>query len=90
MRCCQRGALAAATPDPSAGLPLQIETPGGAAGVPNPDHIFEKYYRAPGAPRQSGSGLGHYIVKALVERLGGSIACRSHAGLVIFTLWLPL
>ncbi len=83
-------ALALATPDTSAGLQLQIENPAGAAGVPEPDHIFEKYYRAPGANRQSGSGLGLYIVKALVERLGGSIACRSHAGLVIFTLWLPL
>lgn len=82
--------LALATPDTSAGLQLQIENPAGAAGTPDPAHIFEKYYRAPGAQRQSGSGLGLYIVKALVERLDGTIACRPHAGLVVFALWLPL
>lgn len=82
--------LALATPGSHAGLQLQVQNTAGAAGAPDPAHVFEKYYRAPGAHQQSGSGLGLYIVKALVERLGGAIACRPHADLVIFNLWLPL
>lgn len=82
--------LALATPGAHNGLRLQIENAAGAAGTPDPAQVFHKYYRAPGAHRQSGSGLGLYIVKALVERLGGTIACRPQAGLVVFNLWLPL
>lgn len=82
--------LALATHDGHAGLQLQIDNAAGSAGTPDPAQVFDKYYRTSGAHRQSGSGLGLYIVKALVERLGGTIACRPHAGLVVFALWLPL
>lgn len=82
--------LALATPGGHAGLQFQVQNAAGTAGAPDPAHVFEKYYRAPGAHRQSGSGLGLYIVQALVQRLGGTIACRPQAGLVVFDLWLPL
>ena len=71
------------------GVCIEIENTAGAAGVPDPARIFEKYYRAPGAQQQSGSGLGLYIVKALVQQLGGSIDCQQRAGVIIFKLWLP-
>lgn len=82
--------LALATPGTPPSLHLQIENAAGVAGLPDLDRVFQKYYRAPGAHRQSGSGLGLYIVKALVERLGGTIDCQPQAGLVVFNLWLPL
>lgn len=82
--------LALAAPGGHAGLQLQVHNTAGAAGAPDLAQVFEKYYRAPGAHRQSGSGLGLYIVQALVQRLGGTIACRPQAGLVVFNLWLPL
>ena len=71
------------------GLYIKIENDIGVAGVPDPAYIFEKYYRAPGAHQQSGTGLGLYIGKALTEQLGGTINCQPQVGLIIFTLWLP-
>ena len=43
--------------------------------IPDPKHIFERYYRSKGAHRTPGSGLGLFLVKGWVEALGGSINC---------------
>lgn len=42
------------------------------------ERIFDMFYRA--SDRSEGSGLGLYIVKDVVQKLGGSIAVRSVAG----------
>ena len=78
------------TQDGCPGMRIHIQNAVGVAGVPDTAQVFEKYYRSPGAHQQSGSGLGLYIVKALTERLGATIACRPQADLVVFELWLPL
>lgn len=72
------------------GVAIQVSNPPGVAGLPDPARIFEKYYRAPGAHQQSGSGLGLHIAQALAQRLGGSIECHAEPGVVTFVLWLPL
>ena len=72
------------------GMRIKVANLPGKAGVPDPDRVFEKYYRAPGAHQQSGSGLGLYIAKALAEQLGGTMGYRPTTDLVIFDLWLPL
>jgi two-component system sensor histidine kinase BaeS len=61
------------------------------AGIP-PDHlplIFERFYKAD-ASRQAagGSGIGLSIVKAIVERHGGSITARNDGG-AVFEIVLP-
>ena len=61
----------------------------GNAGVPDPLKVFDKYYRAPGAHERTGSGLGLYLTKALVDLLGGHINCRNENTLVCFVLTLP-
>ncbi len=42
-------------------------------------HLFDKFYRAPGAPA-GGSGLGLSIVKGFVEAQGGKVGARNRAG----------
>ena len=72
------------------GTRIRVENAAAKAGMPDPAHVFEKYYRAPGAHQQSGSGLGLYIVKALVEQLGARIDYRPQNNRIIFELWLPI
>ena len=43
----------------------------GQAGFPDPEKVFTKYYRSPHARRQSGSGLGLYLVKRLITLFQG-------------------
>lgn len=69
---------------------LDLSNLPGKAGRPDLDHVFEKYYRAPQAQRQSGTGLGLYLVKSLTQTLGGRIAYVPDEKLVRFVLTLPL
>jgi signal transduction histidine kinase len=69
---------------------LELSNLPGKAGWPDPEHIFDKYYRAPLAKRQSGTGLGLYLVKSLTQTLGGHIAYQPDSNMVRFVLTLPL
>lgn len=40
---------------------------------PDPEHIFDRFYKADLARRKGSSGLGLFIVKELAERMGGSV-----------------
>lgn len=73
-------------------LRLAIEDTG--IGIPEPDqpHIFQRFFRASNAvsAKVDGSGLGLYIVKQLVELLGGTISFTSRPGNTCFIVVLPL
>ncbi len=61
-------------------------------GIP-PDHlplIFDRFYKADAARKAAGggSGLGLSIVKAIVERHGGTISARNENG-AVFEITLP-
>lgn len=71
------------------GVAIVISNTIGPAGPPDPARVFQKYYRGPGAHRQSGAGLGLYLASRLVDRLGGTLAHDSTAQLTRFTLWIP-
>lgn len=71
------------------GVMVSIVNAPGSAGVPDPERVFEKYYRSPGAHGKSGSGLGLYLVKRMAEILGGSISYHFSGAEVTFELWIP-
>ena len=59
-----------------------------AADLP---HVFDRFYRAPGARKLPGSGLGLAIVRQVAEAHGGTVAAEPAAGGgSIFTLHLPV
>lgn len=56
-----------------------------------PEHvplIFDRFYKADVARAAGGSGLGLSIVKAIVERHGGTISVRNDSG-AVFEILLP-
>lgn len=70
-------------------LRIDISNQPGKAGWPDPQQVFDKYYRAPHAQRQAGTGLGLYLVHSLARSLGGSIAYQPDEQFVRFVLLLP-
>ncbi len=61
----------------------------GPAGMPDPGRLFEKYYRSAGARQQSGSGLGLFLVRGLLELMGGVIQFEQDDGRALFEVWIP-
>ena len=71
------------------GWSWQISNVPGPAGMPEPARLFEKYYRSPGARHQSGSGLGLFLVRGLLDLMGGTIHFEARDGRAVFEVWLP-
>jgi PAS domain S-box-containing protein len=73
------------------GIELALRDEG--AGVPavDVDRIFDKGYRGANAEGITGSGLGLYMARSVVEVHGGSLtyACHPEGG-AVFRLWLPV
>ena len=67
----------------------QVRNATGPAGLPDAQRLFEKYYRSPHARRLSGSGLGLFLVKGLLDLMHGSIDYKTQEGDAVFSVWLP-
>ena len=68
-------------------LEIQIRDNGSGIDPKYIDKIFDMFFRA--SDQSDGSGLGLYIVKETVDRLGGIITCDSSKEGTTFTLRLP-
>ena len=67
----------------------QVSNLAGPTGLPDAERLFEKYYRSPHARRLSGSGLGLFLVKGLLDLLQGSIYYEDREEHAIFSFWVP-
>ncbi len=71
---------------------VQLTVSDNGLGIPaeHLPHVFDRFYKADRSRSQSGSGLGLSIVKAIVERHGGSVAVRSVPKVeTVFEVTLP-
>ena len=72
---------------------VRITVSDNGVGIPpeHLPHVFDRFYKADQARFQAGgSGLGLSIVKAIVERHGGSVSVRSRQGVeTVFEIVLP-
>jgi signal transduction histidine kinase len=62
------------------GIVLRVSDSGIGIPAEHLPHVFDRFYKADRSRTQSGSGLGLSIVKAIVERHGGSVSVRSTPG----------
>jgi signal transduction histidine kinase len=85
----QPGKLIIRSTDTTNGIMVSFVDNG--SGIPEQakEKIFDMFYRA--SQLQSGSGLGLYIVKTALEKIGGDIKVVSRVGVgSTFTLFLPV
>ena len=75
--------------DGKAGWRWQVMNQVRLGDFPDPDRLFEKYYRSVGARRVAGSGLGLFLVKSLVNLLQGTVHYHTQGDQVVFSFWLP-
>lgn len=67
---------------------LRVANAVGENDAPDPESLFNRYYRGEYAHDKSGTGLGLYLVKSLCKILGGSIRFEHKDRRVYFTVEL--
>ena len=75
------------------GVTLEVGNLPKPGAVPDADRVFKKYYRHASSQRDTGSGLGLFLIKELSERLGGWVRYnppRHDRPTLGFSVWLPL
>ncbi|MGQ0601868.1 MAG: sensor histidine kinase [Anaerolineales bacterium] len=75
------------------GASVVIEVADTGPGIPEAElpHVWEELYRGERARAVPGSGLGLALVRAIIERHGGTVAVRSRVAQgTVFTLRLPV
>jgi two-component system sensor histidine kinase BaeS len=70
-------------------LRLAVEDTGPGIAPQHLPVIFDRFYKADNSRTSGGSGLGLSIVKAIVERHGGTVTARNERG-ALFEILLPV
>jgi two-component system, OmpR family, phosphate regulon sensor histidine kinase PhoR len=72
------------------GIELLVRDHGAGILADESAHLFDKFFRGRGAGQQTGSGLGLYMARAVVEVHGGTLTvCNRAQGGAQFRIWLP-
>ena len=71
------------------GLAFTVANKTGIASWPDPQLVFQKYYRSTGAQAISGTGLGLFLVASMSKIIGGSCSYVPDDTQVRFELWIP-
>ncbi len=75
--------------DGSAGaVCFSVRSQVGDAGVPDAAQVFGRYYRAEGARKQAGAGLGLWLSQNLAAKLGTAIGMQVAGGDIVFSFEL--
>ena len=82
-------ALTSSVQNDQAGWLWRVGNLTGPVGLPAPERLFEKYYRSPHARRLSGSGLGLFLVKGLLDLMQGTIDYEPQDDHAVFSIWVP-
>ena len=70
---------------------LSVADTGAGISPEHLPHVFDRFYKADHARAQAdsepgGSGLGLSIVKAIIERHGGTVSVKSQPGRTVFQI----
>ncbi len=68
---------------------IRVANQPGNAGWPDPERVFQKYYRHPRAHEYTGSGLGLFLCNQLAGHLEGQLRYQPAQGEIGFELWIP-
>ncbi len=69
---------------------IRVENEAGQTGLPDTEHLFQKYYRAEKAHAHTGIGLGLYWVRGVARQTGGDVTySTTPTGNIVFELRLP-
>lgn len=72
----------------TAGVTVRIRNAVGAAGIPDAVQVFTRYYRAEGARRHVGAGLGLWLARELARQLGSELQFQAGREQVCFSFSL--
>lgn len=72
------------------GLRVEVSNLAGKSGMPDAEQLFQKYYRDPKARKETGSGLGLFLVEGLARLMEGRVEYAPKENRVRFRLWIPL
>ncbi len=71
------------------GCGISFENLVSGTSVPDPEQIFERFYKADSTRRKGSSGLGLFIVKELMERMGGQVGAELNGQRLTIRLEFP-
>jgi len=77
------------SPEGQAGVRLCVANYPGTASWPDSTQVFQKYYRAKGAMKKAGTGLGLFLIASLAKKIGATCQYVPSNTQVRFELWLP-